>query len=171
MPGPRPLTVRVHVVPRQLGRGEALPERVRAVDALLDGQELLRGGQGRVGVHDALQPGAAAAVGLSCGTKERAGHSLPTHSPAAPAARGAGHLPNSTSPSPGAQPGAGLWHGSVGTGESHRVPWTRSGRCWVGEPGQGASHGASSHRGSWLPQSARPHRAGRQDGHVLHDVA
>lgn len=110
-PGLHPLTVRVHVVPRQLGRSEALPERVRAVDALLDGEELLWGGHGRVGVHDGLQP-SAAAVGLSCGTKETPGHSPRTAS--SPAGRGAAS-PERHVPQPGALPGAGLWHGAQGS--------------------------------------------------------
>lgn len=70
-----PLTVRVHVISRHLGRGEALSEGVGAVDALLDGQQLLRGGQRRVGVHDPFHPGTPATVRLSCRTEKVAGHS------------------------------------------------------------------------------------------------
>lgn len=76
--GPRgagaPLTVGVHVVSRHLGWGEALSEGIGAVDTLLNGQKLLRGGQSRVGVHDALHPSTPTTICLSCGTKKKADH-------------------------------------------------------------------------------------------------
>ena len=70
-----PLTIGVHVVSRHLGWGEPLSEGIWAVDTLLDGQELLWGGQSRVGVHDPFHASAPATVCLSCGTKKRINNS------------------------------------------------------------------------------------------------
>jgi hypothetical protein len=69
------LTIGVHVISRHLGWGEALSEGIRAVDTLFDGQELLWGGQSRVGVHDPFHPSTPTTVCLSCGTKKETGHS------------------------------------------------------------------------------------------------
>lgn len=64
----------MHVISRHLGWGKTLSEGVRVVDALFNGQQLLRGGQRRVGVHDPFHAGIPTTICLSWGTKERRRH-------------------------------------------------------------------------------------------------
>lgn len=62
------------MISRHLGWSETLSEWVSIVDTLLNGQQLLWGGHGCVGVHDPFHSRTPTAVCLGCRTKNKINH-------------------------------------------------------------------------------------------------